>query len=339
MKAEALTRLRRRSREKLKKLAADLGSYQFKGALGGLLASLQAEHFLILATLLRRHLRSVSPFMEGRALLSSVFDTSFELLQGLELIQPDSYLREHDLIVAEHTEEQEAELLECRFRLSDSAVEAFLEETGVRAKARPKQAIGYHNQREYLVELKLLHNLYLARARRMFSAESWWRLRGAEADRAGRALDRRIRRFERGIAARLERSEDVAEFPIRRFIIEMGLSKSEVVIVLHLLFLEMLEGNPYADTVALIQLVSSSEEELLANRALFAPGASLRRRDIVDLEQMIEDREMTSECRLNNWVVERILGDEGRSPISADEKLNFHLYLKKLGSSQFLNDF
>ena len=121
---------------------------------------------------------------------------------------------------------------------------------------------------------------------------------------------------------------------------EMGLSREEVMILTHLLFLELLEGNPYADTVNLIQLVSSSEEELIRNRLLFHERATFRRREIIELEHMVEGRELTSECRLANWVMDRVLGDDLRgTPIGADEKLNFHLYLKNLRSSKFMTDF
>ncbi|MCA8971136.1 MAG: hypothetical protein KDC95_15190, partial [Planctomycetes bacterium] len=83
----------------------------------------------------------------------------------------------------------------------------------------------------------------------------------------------------------------------------------------------------------------SSEEELFAKRELFAPHGKLRSLEIVELDQMLEGRELTSECHLGNWVMDRILGTRGgERPIDADEKLEFHLYLKKLTSSNFLQD-
>ena len=340
LETATLSRLRRRSKEKLRRLAAEVSGYEFKGSLHALLKNLEPRHFLLLATLLRRFLRASTPYVEGRALLAAVFDSSFELLQGLELLQPDGLLRAHGLVLVERDEEDgEGELLESRFRLSDEIVDAFLEEMGLKRRRSAPRVKPYQSQQEYLVDLKLLHNLYRARAKRLFSPESWWRLRGDAGDRAQRAVERHIRRVALRIEKRLARTPSADEFPIRKFVEEFGLTNDEFVMVLHLLFLELLEGNPYADIVALLQLVSRSEEELIANRAVVSSGQKLRMRDIIELEQMIEGRELTSECHLANWVIDRCFGTAGsRGPIDADERLNFHLYLKRLGSSSFLGD-
>ncbi|MAE75323.1 MAG: hypothetical protein CMJ85_00410 [Planctomycetes bacterium] len=339
--AATLSRLKRRSREKLGSLAADLGGIRFRGSLKGLFEGLEPEHFLVLATLLRRHLRSSTPAVEGRVLLAAMFDSSFELLRGLQLLHPASVLRSNGLILVESEDEGEADadLLDCRFCLAAEVVDAFLEELGCRPTVRGQQLGGYQNQEDFLVELKHLHNMHRARAKRVFSPESWWRLSGAWSDRAQRAVSRRILSLEKRIEWRLRQTADAEEFPIQKFCIDQGLTKNELLIVLHLVFVELLEGNPYADVVALIQLVSGSEEEFIANRRLFAPESTLRRRDIIEMDQMLEGRELTSECYLGNWVLDKALGPVGgRGPIDADERLNFHLYLKRLGSSGFLQD-
>ncbi len=339
LKAETAQRLRRRSKEKLCRLATELETHRFGGPLRHLHRKLEPEHFLMIATLLRRHLRSTQPWMEGRALLAAIFDSSFEMLKGLELLQPESILRSEDLILMETDEEEEVDLLEARFRLAPSLVEAFLEEMGLRGRRRGARLKGYANQREYLVDLKVYHNLHLARARRVFHPDRWWRLRGGAVKRACRALDRRIQNQGSRIHKRLAKTEEPKRFPLLRFIDEFKLSEPEVLIVLHLLFLELLEGNPYADGVQVLQLVSGSEEELLRNRELLMPFGTLRKKGILELEEMLEGRELTSEVYLGDWVLDRIFGsDAQQDPIGVDERLEFHLYLKKLEGSNFLND-
>ncbi len=340
LKTDAMQRLQRRSREKLRHLASELGTFRFRGSLGLVLKKLEPEHFLLLATLLRRYLRSVSPYVEGRALLATVFETSFELLKGLELIQPESVLRKEELILIDQADEGTDDgLLESRFRLADAVVEAFLEELGLRSTPRRRTRKGYANHREFLLDLKVLHNLYLTRAQRIFSADSWWRVRGAAGDRANLALNRRIRAAETRIEARIAKTSDADTFPIRQFFLEFGLSKEELLIVLHLLFLEFLEGNPYADVVQLIQLVSEGEEAVLQNREIFLPFGTLRKAGILEIEEMLDGRELTGEAHLADWVLDRMLGTGIRFlPIDADEQLNFHLYLKDLKSSNFLKD-
>jgi hypothetical protein len=340
LKNDAVQRLRRRSREKLRHLASELGAFRFKGTLGVVLKKLEPEHFLLLATLLRRYLRSVSPYVEGRALLAAVFETSFELLKGLELLQPESVLRREELVLIDQADEgTEDGLLESRFRLADAVVEAFLEELGLRSTPRKRTRKGYANHREFLLDLKVLHNLFLTRSQRIFSSDSWWRVRGAAGDRANLALNRRIQATEARIEARISKTPEADEFPLRQFFLEFGLAKEEILVVLHLLFLEFLEGNPYADVVQLIQLISGDEESVLRNRELFLPHGMLRKAGILEVEEMMDGRELTGEAHLADWVLDRMLGTGIRFlPIDADEQLNFHLYLKDLKSSNFLKD-
>jgi hypothetical protein len=341
LKAETVVRLQAKSRERLESLASELADCRRDGPLSRLTRGLSADHFLILAHLLRRHLRSASPFMEGRVLLAAVFDTSYELLRGLDHLQPEGKLRSLGLILAESEDDvaNSGDLLLCKFRLSDEVVMAFLEELGLKSTRPAVEPEGYASQVEYLIDLKIWHNLHRARARRLFAAETWWRLRGGAHDRSARAVDRRIRRATARIEQRLAKTQGAARFPIVALVDEAGLHPAEFLIVLNLLFRELIDGNPYADVVQLIQLVSASEAELVANRQLFDEKAPLRRSEIIELDEMLEGRELTSECHLANWVVERVLGSDAKvGPIDADERLNFHLYLKRLGSSNFLND-
>ena len=47
----------------------------------------------------------------------------------------------------------------------------------------------------------------------------------------------------------------------------------------------------------------------------------------------------TAEVYLPNWVTDRILGQDAKQKIDADTKLDFHEYLKDLGSSdRFFDD-
>ena len=343
LRAEAALRLKRRSKQKLRRLADDLARFPFVGTLKALLADCDERHFLLLATLLRRYLRSELPAVEGRALLAAVFDSSFELLRGLELLQEDGVLRRNGLLVLESDEDDtsDGDLLESRFRLSDTVIDGFLEELGLKERGASKEVAPYANQYELLVDLRIHHNLHRARAKRLFSHESWWRLdTTGGAAKAQRALERRIRQLKHHIVARVELTPNAAQFPILQFRYEHKLSAAEFMIVLHLIFLELLEGNPYADVVSLMQLVSSDEVELLHNRSLLVETSKLRRLGVVELDQMLEGRELTGEAHLANWVVERLLGEVSQAgrPIDADERLEFHLYLKKLSSSKFLND-
>jgi len=112
------------------------------------------------------------------------------------------------------------------------------------------------------------------------------------------------------------------------------LADSEVVIVVHLLFRELYEGNAYTDTVELMRLCSDGEYDLLKNRRLFAADANLLRGQMIEIEPILEGRELTGEVHLTDWVVNDLLGiPAAEATIQAEERLDWHLYLKRLEDS------
>ena len=101
--------------------------------------------------------------------------------------------------------------------------------------------------------------------------------------------------------------------------------------VIHLLFKELYEGVAYADAAALINLVSCDEADLIRNRRLVLPNSTLVAHEIIQLEPMIEKRELTAEVHLSDWAVNYMFGAPMIDPrIHPDERLDWHLYLKNL---------
>ncbi len=346
LKVDTATRLRRRSTGVVERLAQDLRAHRFRPELRSLLKGLGVEHFLLLATLLDGHFRSEDGGVDGRALLSTVFDSSFERLSGLEMLTAERTLRAEGLIEVdadEHADSEQASdeaLLEASFRLTPEVVQAFLGEIGRRKKSRSLRIRPYGSVRDYLIDLKLLLNLYAARAKRLYSDEKWNRFRGGEGDRVVDALNRKISRFGHSVEKRLAQTPQARDFAPIRFAHDHGLSVDDLLIVTQLVFLELHQGNPYVDTVKLLQLVSAREEELFAKRRLFHAQAVLLRRKIVAVETMVEGRELTGEVRLSSGMLEPLLGaPTAEGPIGVDEKLDFHLFLEDLDTSSFLNEF
>jgi hypothetical protein len=339
LRREARARLRRSSRRKAVMLTKDLAGYRFRGPLGQTLREhrLDATHFRLLAVLLNRHLRTEEPAIEGRLLLGSIFETSFEILSGIDLLHESSPLRTSGLVVLDDEEDpRPGDLLEARFRLSDEAILWFRAEvTGQAAAAITRRnQEGYASNREYLVDLKLLQNLYRLRSERVFHPDRWGRVH-REVTEPGRWLSQRIRRLGTLIRQRLERSLAAAQFPAVKFKTENGLSDEELVIVVHLLFREIYEGIPHADSVELLRLISTDEADLLRNRRLLLPDGRLRSLEIVSVEPFLNNRELTGEVHLNDWVVNELLGaTPGERAIDMDERLNWHLYLKQLEDTE-----
>jgi len=332
---EARTRLRRQSKRKSVQLTRDLSAYRFRGPLGQVMREYRftPADFEALAVLLHRTMRSEDPAMEGRLILASIFETSFEVLAGMNVLHAGGRLRSSGLVQLVDDEEDDAsDLLSARFRLSDEALQAFREEiAGVVPEDLQRRKVGgYQNNREFLVDLRILHNLYKGRSERVFHHERWDRLH-AGSTVPGRSLTQRIERFWSRIHRRLRDNPEAKEFPAVKALRAWNVSEEETVMIVHLLFKELYEGNAYADAVELIRLVSHDEAELIRNKRLMAPSGNLLARGLLQLESMIEGRELTGEVHLADWAVNALFGHSAaEESIRPDERLEWHLYLKSL---------
>ena len=340
-KAVLSRRLTQATRRKIQALARQLKGYRFAGPIRALgqTRTFGTPHFLILATLLQAYLRGESPFLEGRILLKRAFLSTYEALRAASLLAADGALRRSGAVVPEEEPDADADVLELRFRLGEPWVMAFCAEAvGTPPTGHaPRVRRGYRNHREHLVDLRILHNLYVARRERVFGAD-WDRT--THAANRSRAHDRRIAAFAARIEQRLLRTPKAELFPAVQLQREFLLDQDSLVAVLHLLFSELFLGNSYCDVVELLKIVSGSEEELIQKRALFRPPSPLLRREVLVLEDMFENRILTAEARLAHGLTERLLGVDGsRQGIGSDEKLDFHLYLKDMDSAErFLED-
>jgi hypothetical protein len=334
LRRDARTRLRTQSRKKSEMLERDLGGYRYRGPVGRLMREhkLSAEHFQVMAVLLQRHLRCENPACEGRLILSAIYESSFDVLSGMGILSETSPLRSCGLVVLEDEEERSDDILEACFQLSDEALAAFHEEVAdaVPEDLRRNVATSYANARELLVDLRILHNLYRMRGEQVFHQNRWDRIHNSQRD-PGRGLGRRIHSFWRKVRLKLQNSPKAGEFPVVRFMSEHDLSEEETVIVIHLLFKELYEGIAYADAAELVKLVSDSESELIRNRRLVMGNGTLVASEIIQLEPMLENRELTAEVHLTDWAVNYMLGTPAsETRIQADERLDWHLYLKNL---------
>ena len=335
-------RLRRQTERQKLSLQRQLAAYRGRGPLASLLRKhrLDAHEFEALAVLLQRAVRAEEPEIEGRLILGSLFDSSFGVLSGLHLLAEDARLRTSGLVRAATDQPIGTDVLETRFRLSDFALQAMQEEVVGRraAKKRSAETSGYRTQRELLLDLRMLHNHYLRRCDLMFD-ESRWRSLHPTAEPAS-CLQKRIDELWAAVRTRLLRTEKPATLPLLSLLREHKLSDEETMIVVHLLFEELYHGEPNVEAVDLLCLVSIDDASLLRAKKLLHKDSPLVKGQIVALEPYVENRELTAEVRLQDWVVTQLLDDEGAAGgIHSDERMRWHQYLSQLeGSDGFFRD-
>jgi hypothetical protein len=287
--------------------------------------------------LLQRQMRCEDPALEGRLVLASIFESAYEVLARVDLIQQDSPLRASGLMALEDDEDNPEDLLEARFILSEEGVEGFRQEiVGTPARDNPTPGRGdpFVSNRELLVEMRVMHNLYRVRSDRVFSHDRWNRLHSTSFQPA-RSVGTRIRDGWARLRDRLGVTPKASSYPAVRLMREYDLSEEEVMCVIHLLFKELFEGNAYADIADLLKLISRDEAELIRNRRLFAENSTLIKREIIRVEPLLEGRNLTGEAYLSDWVVNYIFGaTSGDENIQPDERIDWHVYLQKLEDSK-----
>jgi len=332
-------RLRAQSKRKIDAIGKDLRELPDESTMGGLLNryKLNKHQFVVLLTLLRQRLTADNPYLKGRELLSLLFDSSYEILRGCALLEPTAALLSAGLIAPDvRDEEDDDDLLETPFKISDRVFRlvrsTFLAHRPIAFPGRRQKPRPYRNNLGLVLDMRRLSLLYRKRAAKVFQFDYWDDV-GLGTAESVTSLNQQIHRFRERIAESMAQTKRVGEFPLVSLQREYSLEEQELVILITLLFQELLEGSAFLDAVDLLKLISANEEDLIMKRRFLGKRSTLIKQNLVAIEEMVNDKELTAEVYLPNWVVDRVLGQEGRRSIDADVRLDFHDYLKNLGSS------
>jgi hypothetical protein len=337
--------LTRRASERMMHVGRLLKEFEGSGPLQMLLKryKLNKEHVLLMLELLKRRLSSDDTAMKGRELLGVLFDGSFSMLEGVRLLEPESRLLAAGVVVPElQGAEGDAEMLDLRYRLSDRAFRILLRALRPR-RERPANAPRdagvkpYRNHLEHLADVRRLARLYQKRAAKLFHFDYTDELDDDALPESITLLNRQLPRFQEHIKARLAATANAAKFPLVKMQQELGLEAEHLVILVVLVFQELTQGTPYVDAADLLKLVSRSDEDLVRRRKLFGPKSLLVKYGLVELEEVVLDKELSGEVYVPNEVVDRILGP-GRSGegVKIDEasKSEFKKFLSEIDDSE-----
>jgi hypothetical protein len=344
---KTLQRLKVQSRKKIDEINRDFKDHEFKGPLTTLLQryKLNKYQLIIILALLRQRLTSSEPCLLGRELLQMIFDDSYGILEGMSYIDSSSVLVSAGILLPEIEEDEEEEdLLESRFQLSDRVFsmiyKTFSPPSDKKENFLKKRDSSYANNMAFLMDMRKLSLIYQKRATKIFNYDYWDEI-GLGVSESALGINRQLDLMRRQIQARLTQTDTKEKLFTLKFMEEYNLTEEEMVILVTLLFQELTEGNAYLNAVDLIRLTSHSEEDMVRNRNFFSARKNLAKHKLVQLEEMVNDKELTAEVCLPNWVMEKMLSgsDEKKGDIDVDARLDFHNYLKNLDSSEdFLDE-
>lgn len=340
VEASESRKLRVQSRQQIDAIGHDLRELPEQSTLGALFKryKLNKFQFVVLFALLRRRLTADNPYLKGRELLSLLFDSSYDILRGCAFLEPTGALQSAGLIVPDLREkEEDDELLETPFKLSDRVFRlvrhSFVDHKPALLNPPQKKVGPYRSNVQYVLDWRRLALLYRKRASKVFQFDYWDDI-GLGTAESVTALSQQIARFRERMHEAEAQTKKLDEFPFHTMKAEYGLDEEERITLVTLLFQELTEGSAFLDAVDLLKLISTSEEELVRKRRFFSKRSALIKANLVALEEMVNDKELTAEVYLPNWVIDRMLGKDGRSAIDADSRLDFHDYLKNLDSSE-----
>jgi hypothetical protein len=296
------------------------------------------EEVLVLLLLLSRRVQWGEEGLSGREILEVVFDSSYGILDGAEMLDEGAPLRTCGAVApADGSEATDA--LDQWFVLSDRVYRSVRREMRrgpARRGPRRESARPYRDHREHLMDMARLTSLYQRRAMRLFGPPPEGEERPFESFER---LQERIREAEARIQRRLETTEASAGFPILRLGKQNGLGNDEIAALAILLFQEVYTGSSYLPVVDLVKALAVTEEELIEKRALFRKDGALPRSGLVVVEEEPLEREFSAEAYLPSWVVDDLLGSSGKPGITAEARRDFAAYLASLQDSrQFFRD-
>jgi len=323
---------------KRKEILSYLKSRPLPGCLGetGRQHRLSPREMVVVLMLLRARVVDGQLSLRGRELLGTLFDSTFQLLWGTELLDAASRLFRSGAIVPSGEPMTGPDVLDQDFRLSDSLYDEVCREIHNRPaepQAAPTPLSPYPGNMEFLLDLRRLSVLYQRRAARLYQMDAWQESEG-RVEESLEFLAREIERQSDTISETLEQTPSASSFPIVRFQSKHRLDEKELVIAVTLLFQELLFGHSFLEAVELVKLVSGDEVELIENRHLLSKASRLVRTNIVHLEEPIADREFVAEAHLSDWALEAMIGEVATGPsMDKTARRRFQKYLHQLEDS------
>ena len=294
---------------------------------------LPVVELVLLTALFHQRLRHDDGALTGRDLLWIVSDSSYELFRNLEILGPASRLIEAGLAVAVAEPEDGDDTLGNEYMISRSCFESICNPSDD-ADPESVEPAAYADSTDYLLDLGRLVDACQLRAAKIFEV-SYWREVYGEPEEPLSLIEKRIDEIRCEIGARRTATPDADLFVLAKFRRELGLTATELIIVVTLLLQEAMAGCPVLDCLDLIRLVSASPRDLLRKRRLMDRRGSLRRHGIIEIEEAHAEKELTGQAYLANWVTERLIDASMRADhqIVSDERIEFHNYLSRLGDS------
>lgn len=276
---------------------------------------------LALALLFHRRLAGITDPPFGGELVALLHQAGYSRTQALAALGPRSSLRRDGWLQAQ-AEGRASDPTDLRLLLAAEAGELFWpgEGDGDPAEVPPAPAAPYGAEEECLWDLHAWRMLCLQRAEALLEGDG---TPNAPSPRL-RLLRHEARNALMRIRARIAATPAGAEFRIERFCRQHRLTSDELLVVVHLLFCELVEGEPYISALECLRVIAESRTDLFRKRRVVSPKGRLRQFGIlVGRDENAEyTKALAMEVSLADWAADEITAGAARTPRLDDKELD-----------------
>lgn len=287
---------------------------------GPKLRALRDPEFLILALLFHRRLLGVNEPATGGELVALLSQAGFARSDVLLLLGARAPLRRDGWLTA-RTEGRGFDPLDSRFALPADSAALFWpeEEAAPAAPAAAEPPAPYGSEEECLWDLFGWRNLCIQRAEGLLEGDC-----AALPPPRLRVLRRDARAALLRIRARLAATAGSGSFALERFRRQRRLGTDEWLVVVHLIFCELVEGEPFVPALECLRLVAECRTDLFRKRPLFAARGRLRHEGIVVARDDGGDlgKALATELGLADWAADELLSGSARPPRLDERELD-----------------
>jgi len=282
-------------------------------------ADLGPHELFVVALLIHHRMRADAGTLDGAALIRLLARAGLQRSEAMELLAPAHQLRQGGWLEAD-APEGGFDPLDATLAPSALALRVFWPGTQVpEPDAETEQEDDarefaaqepYRDEAEYLWDLHGWRGMCIQRADSVFEIEV---ATGRPSPR-NRMLRRQARQRWLRIRRRVAATEAGREFGMEVFMREHGLATDHVLLLVHLIYGELIEGEPAIPAVEGLRLLSETRDDLFLKRRILAPEARLRRLGIVIAEGEDYAKMSSAPLALADWAVDRILTGVRRRP-------------------------
>ena len=300
--------------EKVRALRAEVFDQLPAIASHGGAKNLSDIELMLLSLLIHRRLLGDDRMMDGGSLVGLMHFAGYRRDETLQILDPAGRLRTGGWL-HHQTHARGFDPIDTWYSTTAASLSLFWDKNP--AATPPPLADGnefsrpFLDEEEYLWDLYGWRNMCLARAEALFPADT----PGGHPSPRFRPLRQDARAALMRMRRRLAQTKQAKSFRLEKFRHEHKLGMDHQLVLLHLLFSELVEGEPFISAIECLRVISETRHDLFRKRRLFRPNSRLRREGIVlGVEHADNPKVMAADLTLADWVTDELVSDLGGPP-------------------------